>query len=283
MLTSPAKVRALLRELDFRPSKVLGQNFLIDRHILELIVDRAELRPSDAVLEVGPGLGVLTETLAERAGRVVAVEKDRRLYAYLAERFHESTLVCLVGADIMDLGLQDLVSTGLNKVVSNLPYSVGTRVLVELAELDDPPERMVVTLQLDVADRLAAVPGTKAYGAVTVMAQSRYTVTREKIVTPTCFFPAPDVRSAVVRLDLKTPAPDHPSDRLFFRKLLKHAFQFRRKQMGSILRDAPAWLRDAADATVLDQLGLDPRTRPDAVSVETWCALSDALARPVVV
>ena len=154
-LTKPSDVRALLAAMDFHPSRVLGQNFLIDANILNILLDAAALAPTDAVLEVGPGLGVLTEGLIERAGRVVAVEKDSRLFEWLQNNYTASPKITLIHSDILDVELAPLLAGGVNKCVANLPYAVASRFLVELMGAERAPERIVVTVQLEVAERLA--------------------------------------------------------------------------------------------------------------------------------
>jgi len=188
-LTSPSQVRAFLAEIGFTPSRRLGQNFLIDRNVLEIIVGTAELGSTDQVLEVGPGLGVVTEELVRRAGRVIAVEKDRRLFGYLEGKFKGVPTLSLVNADMLDIDTDELPGWDGRKVVSNLPYSVGSRILVNLMSATASPERIVVTVQLEVAQRLVAPPGNKQYGVLSVWAQAGYDVRLVRKVSPGCFWP----------------------------------------------------------------------------------------------
>ncbi len=279
-LTRPAEVRGLLAELGVHPSKALGQNFLVDANILRILVETAELCAKDSVLEIGPGLGVVTEALLARAARVVAVEKDRRLYEHLCRRFEGSDHLELLHRDVMRVDLGALCASGINKVVANLPYSVGTRALVELMEQAQPPERMVVTVQEDVAERLVAEPGTRAYGTVSVLAQTRYDLTLRKVVAAGCFFPPPQVRSAIVKLEQLRPRPASPGNRSHFRALVKHSFHHRRKQMSTVLRGLPPDLvhdRETAGRS-LAIAGVEPQARPGTLTPRQWSALSDALA-----
>lgn len=266
-LTRPTEVRALLERLDFKPSRVLGQNFLIDGNILRIMLDAAELKPGDAVLEIGPGLGVLTGPLLERAGRVVAVEKDDVLATHLRQTLGGIPKFTLHHADALDLDLAGLLADGLHKVVANLPYSVGTRILVELCQAPARPERMVVTVQREVADRMVAAPGKKDYGVLSVLLQLDYAVSLHKTVPRGCFFPVPQVESAIVLLQRQPRAP-YPADPARYRSLVKRCFEHRRKQLGSLIRN------DAAIA----QAGLDPHQRPETIPVEGWVRLSDAPA-----
>lgn len=274
-LTAPSEVKALLAELDFRPSKVLGQNFLIDSNILKILLAAADLRPDDAVIEIGPGLGVLTEGLTRGSGRVVAIEKDHRLAAYLKTRFQETTNLELVEADALDTDLDEYLAAGCNKVVANLPYSVASRLLVNLAESPHRPGQMVVTIQNEVADRLTAKADTDDYGLLTVILQLRYEISIRKEVSPSCFYPPPEVKSAIVNMVSRAPA-EEPRDYDQLKKLLRLCFSKSRKQLGGVLRKNYAQF----DA-VLSQLKLDPQSRAETLSPEQWVRLSNGLCRKV--
>lgn len=265
--TRSSEVRALLEHLDFKPSRVLGQNFLVDANILRIMLDAAELSRTDAVLEIGPGLGVLTGPLAERAGRVVAIEKDDVLYEHLRTTFSDAPNLALIHSDALDVDLAGLLENGINKVVANLPYSVGTRVFVELCHAPARPERMVVTVQREVADRMIAKPGTKDYGVLSVFAQTDYAASLHKAVARTCFWPAPQIESAIVLL-VKQRRAIAPKDPPAYRALVKRCFEQRRKQLGSLIRDHAA----------IVAIGLDPKQRPETVPVGTWIELANKLA-----
>ena len=270
-LTAPSEVKALLAELDVRPSKALGQNFLIDANILNILLTTARLRADDAVIEIGPGLGVLTEWLTRRSGKVVAIEKDKRLAAYLKEHFHKTSNLELIEADALDIDLDKYLAAEFNKVVSNLPYSVASRLLVNLAEAARRPKQIVVTVQNEVADRLVAAPGTNDYGLLSVLMQLRYEIHIRKEVNPSCFFPAPEVKSSIVSMILREPA-QKPQDYHHLKRLLKLCFSKRRKQLGGILRN-----HFAAFDAVLSQMKLDPQSRAETLSSEQWVRLSNAL------
>ncbi len=255
----------MLERLDFKPSRVLGQNFLIDGNILRIMLDAAELGPADGVMEIGPGLGVLTGPLLERAGRVVAVEKDDALAEHLRGALGGAAHLTLLHADALELDLGGLLASGLNKVVANLPYSVGTRILVELCQAAARPERMVVTVQREVADRIVAAPGGRDYGVLSALVQLDYAATIHKAVPRGCFFPVPRVESAIVLLR-RSPQNPYPADPSAFRALVKRCFGQRRKQLGALLRDDGAIAR----------AGLDPRQRPETVPVGGWVRLADA-------
>lgn len=280
-LTSPSQVRELLRQREIQPHGALGQNFLIDANIRDIIVEASDPGGEDVVLEVGPGLGVLTEALAERAGRLVAVEKDRKLHAFLQEKFAGHPTVQLVHADFLELDPLFLEQEGVTKVVSNLPYSVGSRILMELFSLPNPPDRITVTVQLEVGERLTAGPQDAQRGLLGVWAQRVYAVRIVKIISPSCFCPPPKVRSAVVQLDRISGSALAAGKQAFFRQLTKAAFTFRRKQMATILHRISSDLGIGPDQAVaaLEEMGLDPKIRPERLSVDQWQELADAMTR----
>ena len=271
-LTHPSEVRALLARLDFHPSRVLGQNFLIDRNVLEILLAAAELDAADAVVEVGPGLGVLTGELLTRAASVTAIEKDRRLAAYLRERFAANPKLNLIEADVLDCDLPALFSRPGMKLVANLPYAIAARLLVELTAVANPPAQVVATVQREVADRLAAKPSTADYGLLTILVQRRYAVAVVKHVSSTCFWPPHEVQSSIVKLVLR-PAPlGGAADEPALRDLLRHAFSRRRKTMARSLRD---WLADPLPALAV--AGIAPTARAEELPPETWPVLLRAL------
>lgn len=279
-LTSPSQVMALLQARGLQPNGLLGQNFLIDANIRDIILDAADPQADDVVLEIGPGLGVLTELLARRAGRLVAVEKDRALCSYLREELAEQPCFTLIEGDALDLDATFFEHEGITKVVSNLPYSVGSRILMNCFALAVPPERLTVMVQLEVAERLAAGPGDEARGLLGVWAQRVYKVEPVKIISPNCFYPRPKVKSAVLVLQRLPAESLARGDRALFCELTKEAFSFRRKQMATILTRLASRLGVTGEAavSVLAELGLDPRIRPEMLTVDQWQALADGIA-----
>jgi 16S rRNA (adenine1518-N6/adenine1519-N6)-dimethyltransferase len=275
-LTRPSTVRALLAELDCHPSRVLGQNFLVDRNIRDLILKAAAVRDDETVLEIGPGLGVLTGALLAAAAHVVAVEKDARLCRHLRETLVAQGLE-LVEGDVMDLGIPDWLGARaprIDVVVSNLPYGVGSRVLADLVMTPAGPERIVVTVQKEVADRVAATPGTRDSGLLSVWCQLAYRVECIHTVSATCFWPPPEVRSETIRLERREDVELEEHEREAFRALTRFAFTQRRKQLATILARAPGDLRrPAAEVSAwLEAYGLSPRARPEALSAAAWLA-----------
>jgi len=267
-LTSPSVIKALLDSLDHRPNKGLGQNYLIDSNILGIIVAAAEISPDDQLLEIGPGLGALTQALLATGAKLIAVEKDQTMVAHLREYFQSLELL---EADVLDVNLNELFAGGINKIVANLPYSAGSRFIVNALEAEPLPEKMVFMVQREVADRLTAQPGSKTFGPLAIWSQLYYDVKNIKNVSPTCFMPAPKVWSAVVRFEKRATPLAEVQDYERFKKLIKLCFTQRRKQIGSNLRkNAPEFF------PCLEKCGIDPAARPEQISIEKWVALANA-------
>jgi 16S rRNA (adenine1518-N6/adenine1519-N6)-dimethyltransferase len=264
-----------LRRFDVRPNRELGQNFLIDDNILGVIGRAAELAADDVVLEVGGGLGVLSEYLAPRVEHLHVVEVDRSLEAPLSEALAPFPNATLHLADAVKLDLAALDPTP-DKVVANLPYGVAATVLLKsIAEL--PKSTLLVAMvQREVGDRLAASPGGKSYGATSVLAQLACEVRFLRRVPRTVFHPEPNVESALVLLRRRAPAP--PPE---LTALVHAAFAHRRKALAGSLALAPGArpeLRDAA-RRALDELGRPPDARAEQLAPEEWPLLADAIGR----
>ncbi len=276
-LTAPSEIQAILAARGLRPNHSFGQNFLIDRHVLDFIVEAAAPAPGDRVLEVGPGLGALTQELMERGARVLAVEKDEGLHAILAERWGADPRLELRLGDAMDLDYTAVFAPDACRyLVSNLPYSVGTRIVVEAAIQNTPPDRIVVLVQKEGAERFIAKPRTADMGTVSVWLQQVYDVEIVRLVKPTCFWPPPEVTSAIVRLRRHHRLPLGEEERARLRALTRIAFQHRRKQMATLFRNAPDGLAASPDdmRARLAALGLPPTARAEELSVEQWCRLA---------
>lgn len=276
ILTHPSEVRALLERLQIRPNRTLGQNFLIDANILSILLTAALLNPRDTVLEVGAGLGVLTEWLARRVQRVLAVEKDPRLAAYLRERLRPCSNVTLIEADILDISLDELLRAPVHRIVSNLPYSIAGRFLFAVAEAERTLDKIAVTVQKEVAERIAAKPGSKQYGLLSVMLQLRYHATIVRQISPTCFLPRPEVRSALLTLTARE-NPLVAAEPALLRSLLKSMFEQRRKQILGLLQRT--WrVAGTAAREAMSRADIASMARPEMVSPEQWIRLADALS-----
>jgi len=272
-----SEIKRVLTEGRIQLTKSLGQNFLHDGNQLRRIVEAAELANTDRVLEVGPGLGPLTELLAEQAGEVLAIEMDRRLHDYLQQRFAGTKNLVLLHADALSYLRQQPRDWSGWKLVANLPYSVASPILVELAQAPAGPERLVATLQLEVAQRVAAKAGSRDYGLLTLLVQIRYEPQGWFKIPPTCFYPSPEVDSACVTL-LRRPQPLLSSEHTrTFVRLVKRGFSQRRKMMLKLLK--AEWPLPRLQAA-FEQVGLSPMIRAEAVTLEQFVQLAGLLGSP---
>jgi 16S rRNA (adenine1518-N6/adenine1519-N6)-dimethyltransferase len=270
-----SEMKQVLSDGDIQLTKSLGQNFLHDQNQLRRIVAIADLKPDDNVLEIGPGLGPLTALLLEQANRVLAIEKDARLVTVLRERFAAAANLDLQHADALDVVSDRARDWGDWKLVANLPYSVASPIIVELAQNPKRPERIVATLQLEVAKRLMAKVGTDDYGLLTLFVQLRY-LPRESFKIPRgCFFPEPDVDSACVVLIRRDAALLAEGRHAAFEKIVRRALSQRRKMLVKLLKtDWPALEVQNA----LAALRLPPDVRGEKLSLEQFVALTNILA-----
>lgn len=269
-----SEMRELLEGRDIQLTKSLGQNFLHDQNQLRRIAAAAELSAADRVLEIGPGLGPLTELLLEQSGHVLAIEKDARLVAVLRERFAASTHLDLVHADALDIVRDHERDWHDGKLVANLPYSVASPILVELAQNPRRPERMVVTLQLEVARRLMARVGDDDYGLLTLLVQLRYAPKEWFRIPRGCFFPEPDVDSACVVLVRRAPDLLPEEQQRTFEKVVKRALSQRRKMMAKLLK--ADWPEEQLRQAMAD-LRLRPDVRGEKLSLEQFLSLTRLL------
>ena len=277
-LTSPSQVKSWCIENGFHPSRALGQNFLIDRNVLDAIVDASGVRAGQRALEIGPGLGVLTEALLQKGALVTAVEKDHRLAEHLSNTMGEFDLH-VMEADALELSLDDLFTPPFDCCVSNLPYSTGTRILLDFARHPAAPKTITVLVQTEVAERFAAQEGAEARGQAGVWLQLDYDVTLVRSVKASCFWPRPEIASTLVRLDRHS-CPLKPEERRCFESLTRHAFMHRRKQLGATLRKAPPPFgrSDETLARLFAAVGVDAQSRAETLSNEQWLKLAQAFA-----
>jgi 16S rRNA (adenine1518-N6/adenine1519-N6)-dimethyltransferase len=273
-------MRQILEQGNIQLTKSLGQNFLHDGNQLKRIVAAAEVSRADRVLEIGPGLGPLTELLLQEAGDVLAIEKDARLVTVLQRRFAAeleplpAPRLRLLHADALDYLKGGLHDWSQWKLVSNLPYSVASPLLVDLAQAPQRPRRLVATLQLEVAQRMMAPPGHPDYGILTLLIQAHYEPLSLFKVPAGCFFPEPDVDSACVALVRREPALLAPGLQEGFVRLVKRSFSQRRKMMFKLLK---ADWATAALETAFSQLGISTTARAETVSLHQFIQLAQAL------
>jgi len=280
MLSDPRELRAVLERHGARAATSLGQRFLVDTSVLRAIVEAAEVSSSDHVVEVGPGPGVLTRELADRAASVTAVEVDARMVAVLAETLADRPNARVVHADALAVDLFSVGPAAPTRIVANLPYQITSPLLIRF--LGDPrrPARVVVLVQEEVARRIVARPadgGERGYLSVFVQSFAEPRIVRR--VPPRAFRPPPRVSSAVVRMTTYARPAFAPLSQGPFLRLVSDAFRHRRKQLRSALGHEAAVERDRAEAA-LEQAGIDPRRRPEELELAEWVALATALGLP---
>lgn len=279
----PQNTIAVLQKYNFNFQKKFGQNFLIDTHVLEKIMDSAEITKDDCVLEIGPGIGTMTQYLAERAGHVVVVEIDKNLIPILEETLSAYDNVTIINNDILKVDINKLVDE-LNegkpiKVVANLPYYITTPIIMGLFESHVPINSITIMVQKEVADRMQVGPGTKDYGALSLAVQ--YYAKPEIVanVPPNCFIPRPGVGSAVIRLTRYEQPPVKVADEKRMFALIRASFNQRRKTLVNGLTNAPELgLSKEAVTQALEKLGLAPTVRGETLTLEQFAELSNILS-----
>ena len=276
--------KAVLERHGFTFKKSFGQNFLTDTNILQKIVDTAEVDDQVNVIEIGPGIGALTEFLAERAAQVMAFEIDHRLVPILADTLRDFDNVTVVNEDILKIDLAQHIQNFKNpdlpiKVVANLPYYITTPILMHLIESGIPFSEFVVMMQKEVADRISAKPNTKAYGSLSIAVQYYMTAKVAFIVPRTVFVPAPNVDSAILKMVRRPEPAVAVEDEKFFFKVSKASFTHRRKTLWNNLTGYFGKTEEIKDklTKALDQAGLSPSVRGEALSLEEFASLTDSL------
>ena len=276
--------KAVLERHGFTFKKSFGQNFLTDTNILQKIVDTAEIDDQVNVIEIGPGIGALTEFLAERAAQVMAFEIDHRLVPILADTLRDFDNVTVVNEDILKVDLAQHIQNFKNpdlpiKVVANLPYYITTPILMHLIESGIPFSEFVVMMQKEVADRISAKPNTKAYGSLSIAVQYYMTAKVAFIVPRTVFVPAPNVDSAILKMVRRPEPAVAVEDEKFFFKVSKASFTHRRKTLWNNLTGYFGKTDEVKDklTKALDQAGLSPSVRGEALGLEEFASLADAL------
>ena len=276
--------RAILERHGFTFKKSFGQNFLTDTNILQKIVDTAEIDKNVNVIEIGPGIGALTEFLAENAAEVMAFEIDDRLVPILADTLRDFDNVTVVNQDILKVDLAQYIAEFKNpdlpiKVVANLPYYITTPILMHLIESGIPFSEFVVMMQREVADRISAQPNTKAYGSLSIAVQYYMTAKVAFIVPRTVFVPAPNVDSAILKMVRRDQPAVAVQDEKFFFKVSKASFVHRRKTLWNNLTSCFGKSEETKDklTAALERAELSPSVRGEALSLEEFARLADAL------
>ena len=279
-LYAPSTIREIRDRFGFRFSKSLGQNFLTDKNIIDQILEGSGITGDDLVIEIGPGIGVITREAAQLAHKVIAIEIDTNLIPILNWTLGDLENVEIVNQDVLKTQLNDLIAKesfpGFVRVVGNLPYYITTPIIMKLLEDQVPAASITVMMQKEVADRLTAKPGTKDFGAISLMVEY-FAEAKEIVKVPrTVFVPQPKVDSTVLRLDIRDEKPVQVEDEEFLFKVIKAGFGQRRKTLSNAL----SVLKGYDKATILrclEEAGIDPVRRGETLSLEEYSRLSDVL------
>ena len=278
-LGNPQNTIEILQKYDFSFQKKFGQNFLIDTHVLDKIIRAADITKEDMVLEIGPGIGTMTQYLAEAAGKVVAVEIDKNLIPILTDTLHDYDNVTVINEDVLKLDVRELAREENGgrplKVVANLPYYITTPIIMGLFENDVPVESITVMVQKEVADRMQTGPGNKDYGALSLAVQyyaEPYIVAN---VPPNCFMPRPRVGSAVIRLTRHEKPPVEVKDEKLMFDIIRASFNQRRKTLANGLNNSDK-LSLAKEELIeaIERLGKGPGVRGESLTLEEFAELS---------
>lgn len=282
-IATPAATRAILKQHNIQLKKSLGQNFLTDENILRKIIKAAEISDKDGVLEIGPGIGALTQHLAEAADQVVAIEIDERLTLVLDKLFGTHPNVAIVPGDILEIDLESLITRYFSDVaslhvVANLPYYITTPILLKLLHTPKRFDHLVVMIQKEVAERMAAKPGGKEYGSLSIAVQFYSEPELVMHVPPTVFIPPPKVGSAIIRLKMREQPPVHVSDVPFFFEVVRASFAQRRKTIYNNLKHHFYDKEDTARLNrCLEKAEIDRIRRGETLTIEEFARLSEVL------
>ncbi|MCI5858645.1 MAG: 16S rRNA (adenine(1518)-N(6)/adenine(1519)-N(6))-dimethyltransferase RsmA [Lachnospiraceae bacterium] len=282
-LSNPQKTIEVLQKYNFTFQKKFGQNFLIDPHVLDKIIAAAEITKDDFVLEIGPGIGTLTQYLAEAAREVVAVEIDSSLIPILEDTLSSYDNVSVINEDVLKVDLKKLAEERNGgkpiKVVANLPYYITTPIIMGLFESHVPLKSLTVMVQKEVALRMQAGPGTKDYGALSLAVQYYADPYLAANVPPNCFMPRPNVGSAVIRLTRFEETPVKVTDEALLFRLIRASFNQRRKTLQNGLVNSPELhFSKEQVAAAIETLGVSPSVRGEALTLEQFAALCNALS-----
>ena len=282
-LSNPQKTIEIIKKYDFAFQKKYGQNFLIDAHVLDKIIAAADVGPEDFVLEIGPGIGTMTQYLAEHAREVAAVEIDTHLIPILEDTLQDYDNVTIINEDILKLDINALAQEKNQgrpiKIVANLPYYITTPIIMGLFESGVPVENITVMVQKEVADRMQVGPGTKDYGALSLAVQYYAEPYLVANVPPNCFMPRPKVGSAVIRLTRHKEKPVQVKDENFMFRLIRASFNQRRKTLQNGLNNcAELAVTKAQVVEALEKMGLPATVRGEKLTLEQFAQLSDLLS-----
>ncbi len=281
-LTSPNTIKYIMKKYNFKFSKGLGQNFLINDAVVYDIVEGAEIDENDCILEIGPGIGVMTHEMASRAKKVTAIEIDSFLLPVLDETLAEFDNVTIVNSDVLKVDIKALINDHFDgqapKVVANLPYYITTPIVMSLLEDELPISDIVVMVQSEVADRMMAVPSTKAYGALSVAVQYYAVPEIVTVVPPSSFMPQPKVTSTVIRLRVRPNELDLLDKKIFFRTV-KDSFGKRRKTLLNCLSSGIMKIAKDDLRIIFDQAGIDGGRRGETLTINEFATLANEIVK----
>lgn len=286
-LYSPATINEIKKKHGFKLSKSLGQNFLTDKNIIDKIIERSGISKEDLVIEIGPGIGVLTVAAAEAAGKVIAIEIDRNLIPVLQETLGEYNNIEIINADVLKTDFNPILEQNKEingqkirsvKIIGNIPYYITTPIIMKLLEDKVPADSITIMMQKEVADRIKAAPGTKAYGAISAAVQYYCTVAHIVNAPKEIFVPQPKVDSSVIRLDLRKEKPVTLNHEAAFFAVIKAGFGQRRKTLLNALTGVYGLTKDEI-AEAIKAAGIDPGRRAETLGLEEFAALANAIWR----
>jgi len=274
------KAKGIMKKYNINANKRFGQNFLVDQHALDSIIEAGEVSKDDLIIEIGPGLGVLTAELCKNAGQVVAIEIDKRFTQILDDVLVNFDNYKIMQDDILKVDLDELIK-GLNhkekaKVIANLPYYITTPVIMKILEECSKISSIVIMVQKEVADRITAKPGGKEYGALTVSASFYGTAKKMFDVPPHCFMPKPEVTSSIIRIDVNNSPPVEIKSKEKFFKVVKAAFAQRRKTLLNSLANSGIFeVKKDEIAKILAEIGIEEKRRPETLSIQEFAKISE--------
>ncbi|MEG0156524.1 MAG: 16S rRNA (adenine(1518)-N(6)/adenine(1519)-N(6))-dimethyltransferase RsmA [Anaerovoracaceae bacterium] len=285
-LYSPNTIRDIKNKHAFKLSKSLGQNFLTDKHIIDKIIEESYIGEQDLVIEIGPGMGVLTAEAAQQARKVIAIEIDKGLLPILDYTLQDYDNIEVINQDILKTNLREVIDNAKRedpaiegvKIIGNLPYYITTPIIMKILEEQVPVESITIMMQKEVADRISGKAGSKAYGALTVAVQYYCTVSKVAAVSKEVFVPVPKVDSTVLRLDLRTEKPVELLDEKLFFACIKAAFSQRRKTLLNCLTGFAGMDKDAVRDALLE-VGIEPTRRGETLTIEEFANCANRMKR----
>ncbi|MDA3845062.1 MAG: 16S rRNA (adenine(1518)-N(6)/adenine(1519)-N(6))-dimethyltransferase RsmA [Vallitaleaceae bacterium] len=278
-ISNPSHTKAIVEKYQFAFQKRLGQNFLIDQHVLEKIISGSEVSKEDIVIEIGPGIGSLTQYLCEAAGKVIAIEIDKQLIPILEDTLSSYDNLELINADILAVDLHEIVKPYAGKsikVIANLPYYITTPIIMHIFEKNVPIDSITIMIQKEVADRIKSPPNSKIYGALSLAVQFHADTHLVTNVPPTCFMPRPKVGSSVIRLTKYKIPPVNVVDSIKMFKIIRASFNQRRKTLVNTMHHQLGMNKEVV-AQSLESINIMPTIRGEALSLEQFAMLTNVL------